>query len=198
MAWKGRTPLIKTDTGVINKHGVSFTIEEKRALESAVNTATKKRARLLKAEAQLPRMGLDGKPTGDKVASLQLMGRESDFILTPKTKSLQRFTSKEQYNRYMGYLKEVNKPDYIDERIRLYKRNHMKAIEENLGDKGIVMKIRMMKPADYAKLVSSYEDVMEIHYVYGADARQAKINQIRTVLGMPIIEEPPIDSEYLG
>ena len=194
---QGRKNLIKTDTGFINQHGVEFTVEERKRLESAVNTATKKRARLLKAEGQLPRFGPDGKPTGDTVATLQLMGRESDFILTPKTKSLQRFTSKEQYEKYMGYLKQVNQPDYIDNRIRLYKKNHMKAIQENLGDAGIVMKIRMMPPEEYAKFVSSHEDVMEIHFVYGADARQAKINQIRLALGMQIKEEPDIDSEFL-
>lgn len=194
---EGRKNLVKTETGVLNQHGVEFTLEEKKALESAVNTASKKRKRLLKAEAELPRYGPDGKPTGDTVATLQLMGRESDFILTPKTKSLQRFTSHEQYERYMDYLHQVNKPDYIDNRIRLYKRNHMKAIQENLGDMGIVMKIRMMKPQEYAELVASHEDVLEIHFIYGAEQRQAKINQIRLALGMKIKEEPDIESEFL-
>lgn len=194
---QGRKNLIKTDTGFINQHGVEFTVEERKRLESAVNTATKKRARLLKAEGQLPRFGPDGKPTGDTVATLQLMGRESDFILTPKTKSLQRFKSHEQYEQYMGYLKQVNQPDYIDNRIKLYKKNHLKAIKENLGDMGVYMKIRMMKPQEYAELVASHEDILEIHFIYGADAKQAKINQIRLALGMKIKEEPPIDSEIL-
>lgn len=201
----GRKNLIYKDGGVYNtyvdkegkEYHTFFTLEEKKALESAVNTATKKRARLLKAEGQLPRYGPDGKPTGDTVATLQLMGRESDFILTPKTKSLQRFKDHEQYERYMSYLHQVNRPDYVENRIRLYKRNHLKAIKENLGDDGIYMKIRMMKPQDYAELVASHEDILEIHFIYGADARQAKINQIRMALGMKIKEEPDIDSEFL-
>ncbi len=202
---KGRKNLIYRDGGIYNtyvdkegkEHHTFFTLEEKKALETAVNRATKKRRELLQAEAQLPRFGPDGKPTGDTVATLQLMGRESDFILTPKTKSLQRFRTHEQYERYMDYLNQVNQPDYIDNRIRLYKKNHMKAIKENLGDAGILMKIRMMPIHEYAEFVSSHEDVMEIHFIYGADAKQAKINQIRLALGMKIKEEPPIDSEFL-
>lgn len=189
---EGRKNLVKTDTGVVNQHGVAFTLEEKKALEQAVNTANRKRARMLKQEAQLPRM-VNGKETGDTVATLQMMGKESDFILQRKTKSLQRFKSKEDYNRYMRNLERVNKRDYITERVRQYKRNHIKAIRENLGDEGLAMKIRMMKPADYMRFVQSNEDVAEIHFLYGADQRQAKANQIRAALGMKIKDEDEID-----
>ena len=190
---EGRKNLVKTDTGVVNQHGVAFTLEEKNALEQAVNTANRKRARMLKQEAQLPRM-VNGKETGDTVATLQMMGKESDFILQRKTKSLQRFKSKEDYNRYMRNLERVNKRDYITERMRQYKRNHIKAIRENLGDEGIAIKIQMMKPADYMRLVQSNEDVLEIHFTYpGSESQQAKINQIRLALGMKIKDEDEID-----
>lgn len=185
----GRTPgrknLVRTDAGTLrNQHGVEFTEQEKKALESAVNAANRKRKKMLEQEAQLPRR-VAGKETGDTVASLQLMGRESDFILQPKTKSLQRFKSKEDYNRYMKNLQRVNAPDYIDARVRQYKRNHMKAIENAFGDdaKDVVMKIRMMKPADYMKLVASDEN-LEISYIYEPTQRQGRLNQIRQSLGM--------------
>ena len=143
-----------------------FTPEEKKALESAVNTANRKRAKMLKQEATLPRrvMGVD---TGDTVGSLQLMGKESDFILARKTKSLQRFKTREDYDRYMANLHRVNQKDYITERVKLYKRNHMQALDNVFGDeaKDVKMKIRMMKPKDYMKMIQS-DEMLEISYIY--------------------------------
>lgn len=180
---KGKKNLKRVDGGLQNQYGVLFTEAEKKALESAVNTANRKRARMLKAEAELPRMNA-GKPTGDKIATLQLMGRESDFIIQPKTKSLQRFKSKKDFETYLNNVKRVNKRDYVDERVKLYKRNHIQAIHDNLNDPGLEMKIRMMKPSDYMKWVQANEDVAEIHFVYDEQERENKINEIRASLGM--------------
>lgn len=190
----GRKNLVKLDGGNLkNQYGVVFTLEEKKALEQAVNTANRKRARMLEAEAKLPRK-VAGVDTGDTVASLQLMGKESDFILQRKTKSLQRFQTKEDYNRYMKNLQRVNSRDYITERVRLYKRNHMKAIENAYGDeaKDVIMKIRMMKPADYMKMVQS-DEMLEISYIYDPSARSGKLNQLRASMGMKLKEEPEDD-----
>lgn len=187
----GRKNLKKTDTGnLVNQYNVVFTPEEKKALEQAVNTANRKRARMLKQEATLPRkvMGID---TGETIGQgLQLMGKESDFILQPKTKSLQRFKTHTDYENYMKNLERVNSRDYITERVKLYKRNHMQAIENVFGDdaKDIVMKIRMMKPADYMKMVQS-DEMLEISYIYDPSARQGKMNQIRASLGMKLKED---------
>lgn len=194
----GRKNLKKVAGGLQNQYGVVFTPEEKKALEQAVNTANRKRARMLEQEAKLPRK-VAGVDTGDTVASLQLMGKESDFILQRKTKSLQRFQTKEDYNRYMKNLQRVNSRDYITERVRLYKRNHMKAIENAYGDeaKDVVMKIRMMKPADYMKMVQS-DEMLEISYIYDPSARSGKLNQLRASMGMKLKEEPEDDlDEFL-
>lgn len=193
-----KTPNLKrTETGnLVNKHGVVFTPDEKRALENAVNTANRKRARMLKEAATLPRM-VSGRDTGDTVGSLQLMGRESDFILSKRTKSLQRFRSREQYENYMNTLKRVNSKDYIDDRIRAYKRNFTKTIEAVYGDeaKDIVMKVRMMKPRDYMRLVESDES-LEIGAVIPSDAKVAgRLNAIRRSLGLK--EKPEFfEEEY--
>lgn len=191
---KGRKNLKKTAGGVINQYGVEFTEAEKKALKSAVDTANRKRAKMLKQEATLPRM-VAGRDTGDKVGTLQLMGRESDFILARKSKSLQRFKSHDEYERYMKNLERVNSKDYITERVRQYKRNHMKAIENAYGDsaKDVVMKIRMMKPADYMKMVQS-DEMLEIGYIYDPSQAAGKLNQIRASLGMKLKEEP-VDAE---
>ena len=83
---KGSKNLKKTDDGnLLNQHGVVFTPQEKKLLESAVNRANAKRMRMLKQEGNLTRY-VAGKPTDDSVRSLQLMGKESDFILARKDK----------------------------------------------------------------------------------------------------------------
>ena len=187
---KGAKNLVKLDDGRIqNKHGVIFTDEEKRKLESAVNQANKKRRDMIKEEANLPRLQ-GGKHSGDTVASLQVMGKESDFIISRKTKSLQRFESKEQFERYLDNLKQINSPDYIENRTRLYKRNHMKALKNVFGDdaKDVVMKIRMMKPEEYRRRLQA-DEFLEVNYIYDPSARTGKLNQIRQSLGMQEKEE---------
>lgn len=192
----GRKNLVKLDDGKMqNQHGIVFTPEEKKALESAVNTANRKRMKMLEEEGHLPRMK-GGRDTGDKVSSLQLMGKESDFILARKSKSLQQFKSKEDFYTYLDNVRRVSKPEYIEERTRLYKRNHMKALENVFGDdaKDVIMKIRMMKPEDYRRLIQSDED-LEVSYIYDPSQKDAKLNQIRTALGMKQKEEY-IDDDY--
>ena len=194
---QGRKNLKKTDAGnLVNQHGVVFTPSEKRALENAVNTANRKRARMLKEAATLPRM-VSGRDTGDTIGSLQLMGKESDFILAKKTKSLQRFRTREQYDAYMDTLSRVNTRDYVTERVRMYKRNHMKAIENAYGDeaKDVIMKIRMMKPADYMKMIQQDES-LEISYIYDPTARSGKLNQIRASMGMKLKDESMDIDDY--
>lgn len=194
---QGRKNLKKTESGnLVNQFGVVFTPEEKRALEYAVNTANRKRARMLKEAATLPRM-VSGRDTGDTVGSLQLMGKESDFILAKKTKSLQRFRDREQYDNYMKTLKRVNSRDYIEDRIRMYKRNHMKALENAYGDeaKDVIMKIRMMKPKDYMQMIQQDES-LEISYIYDPTARSGKLNQMRSSMGMKLKDESMDIEDY--
>lgn len=193
----GRKNLKKTASGdLVNQYGVTFTPEEKRALENAVNRANRKRARMLKEAATLPRM-VSGRDTGDTIGSLQLMGKESDFILTKKTKSLQRFRDRGQYESYMKTLQRVNDRDYITERIRLYKRNHMRALENAFGDeaKDVIMKIRMMKPKDYMQMIEQDES-LEISYIYDPTARSGKLNQIRASMGMKLKDESMDIEDY--
>lgn len=193
----GRQNLKRTNGNIINQHGVKFTESEKRALENAVNAANRKRKKMLKEAATLPRM-VAGKETGDTVGSLQLMGKESDFILAKKTKSLQRFQTRQQYNKYMKRLNDINTDfeSYMNDRIRLYKRNHIKALENAYGDdaKDIAMKIRMMKPKDYMKMIEK-DETLEISYIYDPSERSGKLNQMRASMGMKLKEDDLSDEE---
>lgn len=173
--------LKKSKTGeLVNMYGVTFTPEEKKRLETLANTANRKRKKMLKVEASI----------SERNSQLQLMGKESDFILTRKHKSLQKFKSREEYERYIKNLQRVNSRDYIDERVKLYKRNHMTAIENVFGDnaKDVLMKIRMMPRDQYMKMVQG-DEFLEIGYIYDASALAGKLNQIRASLGMKLKEE---------
>lgn len=187
---EGRKNLKKLDDGnLMNQHGVIFTQGDKKRLESLVNTANRKRAKMLSTEADMPLL-VSGRNTGLTVGHLQVFGKESDFILARKTKSLQRFTTRKQYETYIRNLERVNSPTYIEERTRLYKRNHMTALENVFGDeaKDIIMKIRMMKPEEYRELVQK-DETLEVTYIYDPSTRSAKLNQIRAALGMKLKEE---------
>lgn len=188
---KGTKNLKRLDDGRIqNEHGVVFTEAEKKALERLVNSANAKRTKMLKMEATLPRM-VRGVDTGQTIGQLQLMGKESDFIITRKSKSLQRFNTRADFDKYMSYLEKVNRKDYIRDRIRLYKRNYIKALQNVSGDlsKDIQMKVRMMKPEQYMRMVASNEE-LEINFFYTTQQLEGKLNQIRAALHMKLKEDP--------
>lgn len=190
----GRKNLVRVEGGLQNQHGIVFTEAEKKALETAVNTANRKRARMLKAEAELPRK-IGGKETGDTVASLQLMGKESDFILAPKSKSLQRFKSKEEFQNYLDNLAEVNDRGYIDRRTDTYRENYKTALDRAFGDEAqdIKDKLDQMSPKEYREFVASADDTLEIGYIYLPSKRTEKLNEIRNALGLEAMEIPEDD-----
>lgn len=194
---EGKKNLKVNDSGmIINQHGVKFTPEEKRALVNAVERVNYKRGKMLKAAATLPRLHA-GVDTGDVVGSRQAMGFESDFIITSKSKSLQRFHSKAQYKQYMRYLDRVQSDKYLDDRIRAYKHNFTKTLLNVYGDeaKDIAMKIRMMKPREYMEMVEK-DETLEIGYVIPSDSKVAgRLNEVRRALGMQEKTEFP-DEEY--
>lgn len=186
----GRKNLVKLDSGnLLNQHGIEFTQADKKRLESLVNSANRKRMNMLEYEGSLPRF-VGGRPTGELVKNRQAMGGESDFILARKTKSLQRFKTREQYESYIKNLERVMSPTYIDDRTRLYKQNHITALYHAFGDdaKDVAMKIQMMKPAEYRELLASDED-LEISFIYDPSDRSAKLNRIRAAMKMKLKEE---------
>ena len=158
----GKKNLIKTDAGVQNKYGVTFTHEQKIALERAVNRSNYRRKKM-QAEAD---------KLNPQNSQLRLMGKESDFIISRQSKALQQFKSMEDYEKFMGKQARIQSGEYLEERTRLYKRNYMKALDNVFGDdaKDIKMKVRMMKPEQFRKMVESNE-LAEINYVYDPSAR---------------------------
>jgi len=183
----GKKNLKKVDGGLLNQHGVVFTPEQKRALERAVDRSNYRRKKQLEEADKL----------NPNHSQLRLMGKESDFIVTRQSKSLQRFKSMEEYEKFMDKQARIQSGEYLEDRTRLYKSNYMKAIDNVFGEvgAGVKMKVRMMKPEKFRELVETLGDEMEIGYIYDPQARMGKLNKIRSLLGMRELEEDPFLEE---
>lgn len=181
---EGRKNLKRVDGGLQNQHGVVFTREQKRALERAVERSN---YRVKKQKEEVRKLRSPERRWQEN--QLSLMGKESDFIITRQSKSLQQFKSMADYEAFMVKQARIQSGDYLDDRTRLYKRNYMKAVMNELGDKGIAMRVRMMKPEDFRKLVEEKGDDMEIHFVYSPMEKIGRINTIRRILGMKLVDE---------
>ena len=189
---KGTPNLKRTPEGFINQHGVTFTPEEKKTIENAVRRSNRKSKKMHEIFDALP-YKIEGRETGASVKEMRTMGKELDFSIAPKSASLQRFKSKEEFDRYMKNVDRVNSPDYVVKRARQYKENYKKAILQHYSydeASDVLMKIRMMKPEDYIRNVATNEE-LEIGYVYGAENREAKLNAIRSALGLKHREIDP-------
>ena len=103
--------------------------------------------------------------------------------LQPKSKSLQRFETREQFDNYIKNLQRVTRRDYIPMRVALYKENHLKAIKKMLGDDNDVYeKIKEMDLQTYMDTVASDIDFLEIGYVYLDIKRETKLEAMRSAL----------------
>lgn len=183
----GRINMKRVEGGWMNQHGVIFTPEERKALQRANKASNKIREKqIAEVEALNP-----------EATQLRLMGKESDFIITQQSKTLQRFKSLEEYEQYMDKQARIRSGEYLEDRTRLYKSNYMKAIDNVFGDEGVgvKMKIRMMKPEKFRELVETLGDEMAIGYIYDPQARIGKLNKIRSLLGMRELEEDPFLEE---
>ena len=176
----GRKNLQKVDGGLRNQHGVTFTPEQKKALERAVDRSNYQRKKMLAEEERL----------NPNAPQLRLMGKESDFIISRQSKSLQRFKTMEDYEAYMDKQARIQSGEYLVERTRLYKRNYMQALDNVFGEdaKDVKMKVRMMKPEDFRKMVMR-DELAEIGYIYDPSAKAGRLNQIRATFGMKQKEE---------
>jgi hypothetical protein len=189
---KGHKNLKREGKNIINQNGVVFTQKEQNRLTYYVNKVNKKASELEKELGALPRYvtmyDKKGNPFQKEVgvvSDVMGMGKEPDIFLARRSKSMQRFTSHEQFENYIESLKKVSGENYLTERARLYKRNFTKSLLEQYSYdecSDILMKIRMMKPEEYVKMLASHEE-LEIGYVY-EDLEREGLNSIRSALGI--------------
>ncbi len=171
----GRVNMKRVEGGWMNQHGVVFTDAERKAMQRATR----------KSNAIVNKQIAEADARSEHAKDLRLMGKKSDFIISHQTKKLQDFKSKENFENFMDKQSRIQTGEYLDDRTRLYKRNYMQALDNVFGDeaKGIKMKIRMMKPEEYRKMVEN-DEFLEIGYLYDPDALEGKKAQIRKSLGM--------------
>lgn len=174
-----------------NQYGVTFTNAERKRLESLVNSVNRKRKRQME-KARVTPWTVAGRDTGMTMEDKMKLGDEPEFILAPRVKGLQRFKSKDQFSDYLDNLQKAMSPEYELQRMRLYKSNYLKALRENVGSwedhKDVYMKIQMMKPQEFIKLVNQ-DEALEISFAYDPSDIQGRLNQMRGALGMRMKED---------
>lgn len=179
---KGLPNLQRTDGGYINQHGVFFTDEQKKALERSVQRSNYQRKKELEKIAQQPHV-VGGRVMSKDGRQLQTMNKENDLIIARQHRSLQKFQSMEDYEKFMRKQEAIQDGTYAVDKMRLYKRNFTESLLETYGDeaKDIAMKIRMMNPKDYMRMVAS-DEVLEIRFVPSDEKVQGRLNQIRAAM----------------
>lgn len=185
---KGKKNLKKVPEGYQNKYGVTFTPEQKKALERAVDRSNYRRKKMLEREMEVNDY--------EDLSDLRTMGKESVYSISRQSKSLQRFKSMEEYEAYMDKQARIQSGEYQLERARLYKRNFIDSLMETYGDeaKDIAMKVRMMKPDEYMLKVAG-DEVLEISFVPSDRKVTGRLNQLRAHLGMKLKPEWPDEIE---
>ena len=175
---------------IINDEGVKITLAERDRLQQLTKRAEEKRVEMERQLYDLPRK-LEGEEVGGTVRDFKQMGRETDFVLAPKTLTWKDFKSKEAFDRYTQRLEKIVDPDYIPNRIRQYKQNFTSSLLETYGDQArdIAMKIRMMKPMEYMKMVETDESLQIGYYADSDDYVPGMLNKLRRSLGMKEKEE---------
>jgi hypothetical protein len=178
---KGSKNLIKLNGDLVNQHGVVFTEAEKKALEYKVNSAMAKRRRILKDKNSAVRTIL-GVPQDYTV------GQDfdsNDFMMSKKSKSLNKFKTRQAYEIYMNNLERITKKDYIDKKLQTYKNNFETAIKKTFGSDGnkAIKQLQKMSLSDFTNLVNS-EMYARIQYIYSKEEYQVSLEVLNTILGV--------------
>jgi hypothetical protein len=174
---------------VKNQHGIWFTKEEKKRLESLVNSVNRKAKKLQESEFGMYLAGDNNISVGDYYKTAKY--KHSDMIFNTKSKSLNRFTSKKEYNHYIKALEQMTQRNYVSAMVWEYKKRYIKGIEQNLildnnTDKmnQVINKIKSMKWQDYMKLVQTNPDA-SITYIYDPKDINSKANRIYNIVFPP-------------
>ena len=156
---KGAKNLRYFEDIVVNQFGVTFTLDEKKELENLVNRANQKRKKLLKDDKNIVVFsgGQSLKTTYGK------MGRESDFAIQRKSKSINKYESREEFDKYVKMLKRVNTKGYIDDRVNQYKENYIKAIRGQGFDETLVKDIENMTDEQFFEFAKGDELIKFVH-----------------------------------
>lgn len=164
---KGQGKLKRTSRGsVILPNGQRITPKEQKALRSAVNSANRKRKRLLES---LP-------PEAKR--KYRDFGVETDFVMRKKSTSLNRFRNKNEFNKYLRSVQKIASGEFEKHRAEQYKRNYIQALRRTFNSKAneAIRKVREMDLKTFRRKVES-EELEDIGYVY-YDPNNEKLTRI--------------------
>lgn len=165
--------LKRTNRGsVILPNGERITLGEQKALRSAVNSANRKRKRMIE---RLPAAAKK---------RYRDFGIESDFVMRKKTTSLKRYRNKKEFKRYLKSVQKIASGEFERKRILTYRENYIKALRNtfNSGANKAIKAIREMDLNTFRKKVES-DELEDIGYVY-YDPSNEKLKRIYQQLGI--------------
>lgn len=171
MASKKR--LKRTSRGsIILPNGQRITPSEQKALRSAVNSANRKRQRLI-----------DKMPTQAKTKYREF-GIESDFVHRKKTASFSRFRNRKEFLRYLHSTQKIASGEFERRRAETYKTNYIRALNKVFNSKAnkAIEQIKGMDLKKFRAMVES-EELEEIGFVY-YDPQNSKLTRIEQQLGV--------------
>lgn len=126
---KGQSHYKKTKRGsIILPNGERITLAEQKAFKSAVNSANRKRKRLIE---NLPKEAKEKYKT---------FGVDSDFVARHKSASFAKFRNKAEFQRYFKNVRKVASRDYINKTVGTYRSNLNRAIDKVFNSAGKPLK----------------------------------------------------------
>lgn len=161
----------------INKYGVKITAEQQRIIKNLSQTVNRRRDQLIKQEKK--RLKEFEESTGYEIPYT-----ESLFIMNKKSRSLQRFQSKAEVQKYISELKKKAKPSFVRQATIEYRKNYLKAMEENMGDdlpEEYYNKIKKMSLEQFRMFVQ-VEKLETISYFYTEQDRKEKVEKVKTMI----------------
>lgn len=165
---KGQKNLKKVGKKFENQHGVLFTENEKKKLEKLVNSVNRKRKSIMTDERKRDiRSALGVHPDFEYGVHPEknLWATGADTLLTRnRSKSLQRFKTKEEYKMYIKELRNLSSKDYVSKRMKLHKRNKLKALKSVVGNTDVVKGLRKLSVEVWGDIIA--KDLLpEIHFI---------------------------------
>lgn len=165
---KGQKNLKKVGKKFENQYGVMFTEKEKKKLESLVNTVNRKRKSIMTDERKKDiRSALGVHPDFEMGVHPEknLWATGADTLLTrQRSKSLQRFKTKDEYRMYIKELKNLSSKDYVAKRMKLHKRNKIKALKSVVGNNDVVKGLNKLSEKEWGEIIA--KDLLpEIHFI---------------------------------
>ena len=148
--------LKRTSRGsIVLQNGERITPAEQRALRSAVNSANRRRKRLLE---KLP------KQAKSRYADF---GIESDWVLRKKHVKYSNFRNKKEYTTYLKQVRYVMRVEYSEKVVETYRSNLYRAIDKVFNSKGQELKDFLDTLSnDELRTLSLNDSIHNIGYVY--------------------------------